>query len=234
MASPTTYPASTPRIYGSCVLYDTSEGITEGNLTFQYQLSFEHHKHSFFAATLSLPERSQIPVLVKLVNEPYGEDVHRLLASNNLAPTLYGCARREGAPTAYVMERLSSSWVTLFKFSHHEFAGSFGDAIRCSLDCLLKLLEGNSVVHGDLRSNNIMLQVDGHGKPVVLLNGSAKINVIDYDWSGTAGWVRYPALRNPTIKDITWPGEPGGIIEPGHDRKLVDSWWHHWLGRGSN
>ncbi|KZT03562.1 uncharacterized protein LAESUDRAFT_337341 [Laetiporus sulphureus 93-53] len=234
MVSPTIYPASTPRIYGSCVLYATLEGVTEGSLTFQRQLSFEHHKHSFFAATLSLPERSKIQVLVKLVNEPYGEDVHRLLASHDLAPTLYGCARREGAPTAYVMEHLSPSWVTLFKFSHHEIAGSLGEAVRRSLDHLLKLLEDNSVVHGDLRSNNIMLQVDDQGKPVVLLNGSAKINVIDYDWSGTAGRARYPALRNPTIKDITWPGEPGGIIESEHDRKLVDSWWHRWLRHGSN
>jgi len=57
------------------------------------------------------------------------------------------------------------------------------------------------------------------------LSGASHIKVVDFDWAGDAGKVYYPPSRNPAIVGMTWPGDPGGFIENGHDQKLVDSWW---------
>jgi len=69
-------------------------------------------------------------------------------------------------------------------------------------------------VHGDLRSNNIMIRTD-------VMDKSVDLRVIDFDWVGEARQVRYPAERN---REIWWPGEAGGPIEQDHDLKMVYSW----------
>ncbi|KZT01360.1 uncharacterized protein LAESUDRAFT_798037 [Laetiporus sulphureus 93-53] len=171
-------------------------------------------------------KHSALPVLVKLVNEPYGEDVHRLLARHHFAPSLYGYARYEGAPCAYIMEYLQSlTWTTLYNFSRGNASNKDKRAIRRSLQHLVGILEDNQVVHGDLRPVNIMLQVDDERK-LVRSKGrksTAKIRVVDFDWAGKAGEVLYPVLRN---QDIDWPGNSDGPIEGGHNRQLVKSWFY--------
>jgi len=69
-------------------------------------------------------------------------------------------------------------------------------------------------VHGDLHTNNIMIQKDSPHK-------SPDLRLVDFDWAGEKNQVRYPADRN---KNIKWPGKAGGLIENGHDWKLVSSW----------
>ncbi|KZT02200.1 uncharacterized protein LAESUDRAFT_794023 [Laetiporus sulphureus 93-53] len=223
--SPTSLPASTPRIYTSCTLYE-GRG-TQGSLTFTENISGQKDNRLLFAASLSSSKHSALPVLVKLVNEPYGEDVHRLLARHHFAPSLYGYARYEGAPCAYIMEYLQSpTWTTLYNFSRGNASNNNDKrAIRRSLQHLVGILEDNQVVHGDLRPVNIMLQVDDERK-LVRSKGrksTAKIRVVDFDWAGKAGEVLYPVLRN---QDIDWPGNSGGPIEGGQDRQLVKSWFY--------
>ena len=58
------------------------------------------------------PEGGKTLVIIKLIYErfatgAYGTDVHRLLSSVGRAPVIYGQSPPlEGAPIAYVMERL--------------------------------------------------------------------------------------------------------------------------------
>ncbi|KZS99412.1 uncharacterized protein LAESUDRAFT_634275, partial [Laetiporus sulphureus 93-53] len=66
-------------------------------------------------------------------------------------------------------------------------------AIQNALQHLLKILNDNKFMHGDLWPINIMLQVDAKGKLVV-----------NFDWAGKTGKVFYLKLRN---QDISWPGE---------------------------
>jgi hypothetical protein len=77
-----------------------------------------------------------------------------------------------------------------------------------------------------------MINVSSAGH-VILINdklgeGRANIKVVDFDWGGDAGEVFYPLLRNA---DIVWPGQPGGPIKKGHDRRLVDTWWKKSFGQ---
>lgn len=70
-----------------------------------------------------------------------------------------------------------------------------------------RLLGEANLVHGDLR------------KPNVLVEGE-KIRIIDFDWAGTAGIVKYPICLN-TAED--WH-ENAGIscpIEHAHDQYMV-------------
>lgn len=216
------------------MLYLPSGPPTEGHLDFTQKLDFSESSQLLFTARLSSPSLPDpIPVLVKLVRQQYGEDVHRLLATHSLAPVLYAYSCPEGAPRAYVMEYLQpSSWQTLFRYAVSSgISGTSESAasIQRSLDKVLDILEKNGKVHGDLRSANIMVNVSQTGELVLLDDGPerrrADLRVVDFDWSGDAGKVCYSPLRNVDIAGITWPGKPGGPIELGHDRSLVYSWY---------
>ena len=226
------FPPFTPRIYTSCTFYFPSGPPKQGHLAFIEKIKFSSCNHLLFTAHLSGPSSPDaIPVVVKLVHGRYGEDVHHLLAKHSLAPVLYAHSCPEGAPNAYVMEYLQPpSWKTLFDYTlDSNISRTSAASIQRSLDKVLDILEKNRKVHGDLRSVNIMVNISPTGDAVLVDDGSkmsrADIKVIDFDWAGDAGNVRYSTLLNVDIAGITWPGEPGGPIEQGHDRSLVYSWW---------
>ncbi|KZT04101.1 uncharacterized protein LAESUDRAFT_715811 [Laetiporus sulphureus 93-53] len=159
------------------------------------------------------PENLQIPVVVKLVNGPYGEEVHQLLARHGLAPTLYGCAHFKCTPTAYIMEHLNGDWVMLFDFLQRELSRPFYPTIRHSLEDVVGLLKNEGFIHGDFRSSNVMVQIH---------EGNAQIKVIDFDWAGKPGQISYSAVHNITIG---FPGKPYDSIRAEDDLTLLDSWW---------
>ena len=166
--------------------------------------------------------------LVKLVQGGYGAGVQQTLAKKGLAPILYGSATVEGAPTAYVMEYLTpyrsgtAGWETLFTFQSYRHAAKHKPKIQEELNIILTLMEEQSIVHGDLRANNIMLELEADGAPVEIHEGRVRLKVVDFDWAGPADGVRYPLNRN---KAIPWPGHSGGPVGAGHDRELVRTWW---------
>ena len=207
------FPPSTPRIYKSCTLLDP-EG-EEGTLTFVSRPNDAYQR--LFLATLSSPSISDLQVLVKLVPRSYSRDVHKHMADNGLAPKLYGYAEMKGVPTAYVMEYLDPSvWQTLYPISElrEKLSKRTASQLRGALQEIITVLDEKKYVHGDLRSNNIMIRTDVMDKYVDL-------KVVDFDWAGIAGQVYYPAGRN---REVKWPGEAGGPIEQDHDSKMVDSW----------
>ncbi|KAJ2911345.1 hypothetical protein MD484_g9069, partial [Candolleomyces efflorescens] len=142
------------------------------------------------------------------------------LATKGLAPKLYAVSIQEGVPTAQVMEHLPPHWITLDELEHvhRQTLDTNFQAIDSQLALLLKLLQERGFVHGDLRPNNVMVDLE-----TLQGSGVAKIKVIDFDWSGKANEAQYPGSRNPTIK---WPvGSAGGLIGQDHDAVLLSSWW---------
>lgn len=199
---------STPRIYTDFTTFDDQT----------YELKFE----SRLVPVASDPERNLLflatstglshKLLVKLVSDDqYGVDVHRKLAGAGLAPPLFGVARKDGAPTAYVMEYLSpdDNWDTL-----HQYVKDYPDEssrIYEPLSRMIDIMEKENIVHGDLRPNNILIRdPDGTEEP--------ELKIIDFDWAGVGGEVRYPQRRN---ENIPWPAGPGERILTGHDRSLL-------------
>ena len=204
---------STPRIYESCTLLEP-EG-EKGTLTFVSRANVVYQR--LFLATLSSPSIPGLQVLVKLVPRSYSQDVHKHMADNGLAPELYGYAEVKDVPTAYVMEYLDPSiWQTLHQLSKPKNKPNKPTAnqLRGTLQKIIAALDEKKYVHGDLRSNNIMIRTD-------VMDKSVELKVVDFDWAGKAGQVYYPAERN---EEIQWPDEAGGPIGQDHDSKMVNSW----------
>ena len=204
---------STPRIYGSCTLLKPKG--KKGTLTFVSRPNDAYRR--LFLTTLSSPSIPDLQVLVKLVPRSYSRDVHKHMADNGLAPKLYGYAEVKDVPTAYVMEYLDPSvWQTLYQLFKPKKKPNKPTAnqLRGALQEIIAALDEKEYVHGDLRSNNIMIRTD-------VMDKSVELKVVDFDWAGKAGQVYYPAERN---EEIQWPGEAGGPIEQDHDSKMIDSW----------
>ena len=203
----------TPRIYESCTLLKPKG--KKGTLTFVSRPNDAYRR--LFLTTLSSPSIPDLQVLVKLVPRSYSRDVHKHMADNGLAPKLYGYAEVKDVPTAYVMEYLDPSvWQTLYQLFKPKKKPNKPTAnqLRGALQEIIAALDEKEYVHGDLRSNNIMIRTD-------VMDKSVELKVVDFDWAGKAGQVYYPAERN---EEIQWPGEAGGPIEQDHDSKMIDSW----------
>jgi hypothetical protein len=220
--SPNQYPRSTPRIYEAFMI----ENGTKEMLTFQSQLRQHHAKAMLFLAT-SQGSKFPDPKLVKLTSPRYGTNVHRVLAAKGFAPTLYGSQELVGAPTAYVMEYLPppslgrSGWITLYALRQHDNHIGHQVGIKTALDQILEIMAAEGVVHGDLRSPNFMIKVRDN-RPEVGDDGKYYIQVIDFDWAGESGKVRYPLYRN---SQVTWPAPRDAPILPQHDVATVEDWW---------
>ncbi|KAG8919148.1 hypothetical protein FRC02_001857 [Tulasnella sp. 418] len=214
-----------PRVYPSFKQFNSEEADEEQSLTFIRPL----HEDSplIFLATAG---DSETPRLVKLVNNRYGTITHKKLETEGLAPALYGQKSLVGAPTAYVMEYLippsdspkSGGWVTLYTFAQTPGAVTHKGIIWKALDNILSVMEKEDVVHGDLRANNLMLEVDADGQLSSDEDLPVRMKLVDFDWGGRSGEVTYPLERN---KEIAWPAGIGERIVVAHDRQLVRTWF---------
>jgi serine/threonine protein kinase len=181
------------------------------SLTFKSRLVLSkdpQSKHLFLATSYEPPQQ----LLVKLIaGDHYGTDAHRAVAKAGYAPTLFGVSKVEGALTAYIMEYLSPAdgWHTL-----HDYAKQHQDVksrIKNQVDKLLEVMSEKGIVHGNLRPNNIMIR---HGRG----EAEPQLKVVDFDWAGVSGKVKYPLRRN---EEIPWPAGPGKPIIGGHDETLL-------------
>jgi serine/threonine protein kinase len=174
--------------------------------------SQDPHRNLLFLGTSSISPRQ---VLIKLiVGGRYGAEAHMILAKAGFAPALYGMAKVQGAPTAYIMDYLSprDGWKTL-----HEHAKQHNDVkshILAPLGSLLAEMEKHNIVHGDFRPNNIMIRRKEAGDDY-------ELKVVDFDWAGESGKVNYPWCLNANIR---WPGQPNDPIVIPHDKTLLDSY----------
>jgi hypothetical protein len=208
----------------------------------------------------SLPELVgiQSELLVKIIysglaKERYGQQVHELLSKKDMAPlyftnffTKLNTLPMAKLETYHVMEYLpppsgtSLGWMTLHelgkKFSQ-EATRSKGQ-IRDALEAIINVLQLEKLVHGDLRTNNVLVcvQIIEGGSSVVIQprpsnshppgsKSVAYLKVVDFDWAGHGSGVLYPSIRNPAIP---WPGENGKAIGLEDDRTMINHWMAFW------
>jgi serine/threonine protein kinase len=218
-----TFSSATPRLYVDCSSFDAS--ATLGTLTDFRETPFG--ERLIFAASLNRANQPSEKVFVKLTDRPYGIRAHRFLERHNYAPKLYGRKILHGAPTAYVMEYLDNHWKSLSdllsKRRQSLYPSQRGD-IKEAIDRILTLLERDGFVHGDFRSNNIMVNLGDEPDPSGT-HHELQVKVVDFDWAGEAGVAEYPVCRNDYIEGITWPRPAGDVIQAGDDRFLFNSWW---------
>jgi len=165
--------------------------------------------------------------MVKLAFLPYGHDVHEALHAAGFAPKYLGRSDKpEIGASVIIMEYLTPpstsepGWVTLFDLFQKDPAlvRKKKELINIQLCALLDILKCFNFVHGDLRSNNLMIYctLDTIMEPV-------RVNAVDMEWSGKLGTACYPEDRNPLVG---YPGTAAGCIGPGDDAKMIEHWWN--------
>jgi Phosphotransferase enzyme family len=200
-----------PRIYDR---FQTKDGNNERLEFISPYKSLDSHCPLLFKAKTIKNDESEEEIVVKVVGEGYGEDAHDLAAESGFAPKLYGVAKVDGAPPAYVMELLSEEqgWVPLQRAYSNVKAK--WEKLEGELDKFLEFLRANNLVHGDLRGNNVLCHMD---------TDDVKIGVIDWDWAGRSGTARYPLTLNPAAN---LPANPGDLITSSHDSFVLKKYFN--------
>ncbi len=191
------------RYFPSITAYPNDDGL----INFKYIGYLENGLDcvTLRARTCAEPTRD---IVVKFVDR-YGERAHRLLASMGLAPELlyYGSpCLGEGQPSyrslfMVVMEYIDGQTLATAK---ENMDREVTERVQSEVNRALGLLHSSGLVFGDLRSPNIMVK------------GTGEVKLIDFNWSGEQGQVKYPYLIS---KDIRWPEgvEALAIIKYNHD-----------------
>ena len=166
-------------------------------------IRYESHMDNFkllFAAETADDKR----ICVKFVRH-YSKDVHKFCASKGFAPRLEGFEELPGGWHMVVMEMIADDYCRLIDFpppySHYD------DIIE-----KLTALHQENYVHGDVRNTNIMVKKDG----------SQGFKLVDFDWSGRIGEVRYP--MNVYQGQRLWrprEAEDGQLIKADHDIEML-------------
>ena len=144
------------------------------------------------------------PICIKFVRR-YSSEAHLFCASRGFAPKLKGFDKLAGGWYMVVMENISDDY---------RQAETSADLVNCRDDIARHLGEFHQhhYVHGDIRITNVMVRKDG----------KAGFMLVDFDWAGTIGEVRYPSNIN-----ITEVMRPKGVVDgelmtAEHDMKMLD------------
>jgi hypothetical protein len=170
--------------------------------SFTYISHIDDSKLLFAAAETADNEK----ICIKFVRH-YSKDVHAFCASKGFAPILKGFEELPGGWRMVVMEMIGEDYCRLSDFpppySHYE------DITR-----KLTSLHQENYVHGDVRNTNIMVKKDG-------VQG---FKLVDFDWSGRIGEIRYP--MNVYRGSRLWrppEAEDGQLIKADHDIEMLNA-----------
>jgi hypothetical protein len=170
---------------------------TETNVKFKYLSQMDDSKLLFVGETDD-GER----ICIKFVRR-YSQAAHEKCAKMGIAPKLRG------------FEDIGAGWMMVIMDALDEYktleAAPSPDTREPIRAGLIELHQAH-LVHGDVRNVNIMVRKDGN--PGFML--------VDFDWSGIIGEVRYPINVNKKI------GRPvdvsdGVLIKPEHDMAMLEN-----------
>ena len=151
-------------------------------------------------------------IVVKFVHR-YGDTAHRILADAGLAPKLlyYGSPHfTEGQPSYHNLSMVVMDYIegptlaTAREVIDDKAEGVARSEVRRALD----LLHSAGLVFGDVRPPNIKVNIT-----------TGEVKLIDFDWAGVEGKVKYPYLIS---MDIPWPEGVKALatIECVHDNEM--------------
>jgi serine/threonine protein kinase len=151
-------------------------------------------------------------IIIKFVHR-YGERAHKILWEEGLAPRLDYCGSLQldngqpsyGSLIMFVMEYIPGQSLNNAKGN---MDAATKQRVRNEVWRALDLLHTRSMVFGDLRPPNVMVTT------------AHQVNLIDFDWAGDYGQVKYPCLISPSV---SWPAgvEALGVIEYAHDNEML-------------
>jgi len=158
-------------------------------------------KELLYEADLKVGESDPEKVIVKFAHS-YNKKAHEICESAECAPNLYFVGQVSRFQVV-VMEQIEDA-----KPWHAVDHGKHKQAAKKVVEKAIAKLHENGLVHGDLRSTNILLA----GK---------RVAVIDFDWSGPPIQA-YPLFMNHI--DIEWPAGVGDgkLLAYEHDDEWIN------------
>jgi len=175
---------------------------TEGEVQFSYEQYADPDPETTKAVFIANTQDGR-KIVVKFA-EAYNKEAHSLLVAEGLAPPLLYCDRPAFSDfTMVVMEHVDGE--QLF----HKYLEATPTQVLDEVSKALKTLHEKGFVFGDLRSPNILVTNQHH------------VQLVDFDWCGSAGEGKYPADMN--LVDIEWPDGvvPGGFLQLEHDEEML-------------
>lgn len=144
------------------------------------------------------------PLVVKFVSR-YNAEAHRLLAKNQLAPSLHYAGTEDPDAPLYGGRHL-----VVMDFVDGALPDVLTQAQYVEVKKAVTLLHSKNLVFGDLRPPNILIRDGG-------------VMIIDFDWCGEAGNACYPAELNPD-RELGWPPgvQPGSVMQTEHDLFMLE------------
>jgi len=163
-----------------------------------------------FSATVNQPGSGEC--IVKFTWQ-YSEAAHTYLASRGMAPRIRKCIRISADWTAVVMDK--SNYQLLFALPHLNLNPDQEERVERKVKTIVRTLHEGGFVHGDIRNTNIFVD------QASLTSDDVTVHLIDFDWAGYAGEVKYPMEIN--CRTVRRPeGVKGGnLITQEHDNEMV-------------
>ncbi|KAG2084900.1 hypothetical protein BD769DRAFT_1374621, partial [Suillus cothurnatus] len=144
------------------------------------------------------------PVCIKFVRH-YSKEVHQRCASGGFAPALLGFEHLPGGWYMVVMEMIPKDYCCLGELpAPYPHPDVIADELR--------KLHQDHYVHGDIRDTNVMVKKDR----------SPGFMLVDFDWSGIIGQIRYP--MNVYRGHRLWRpdgAEDGRLVMAEHDMEML-------------
>jgi hypothetical protein len=137
----------------------------------------------------------------------YSKDAHLTCSSLGFAPALRGYQLIPGGWIMVVMDFIDDSYQEL-----DDFPKTIKAAFDTEVQEKVVSLHQTGCVHGDIRATNILAKK----------NGARGIMLIDFDWAGVIGHIRYPMNVNRDGIDRPDEAYDGELITAEHDMKMVD------------
>ena len=141
----------------------------------------------------------------------YSEKLHLHCSFLELAPPLLGCEPLDGGWFMIIMEHMPK----YLPFSALSVLDQCRLASRLKpiVFDLVRSFHAQNLVHGDLRDTNVLIREDGE---------QLKVKLVDFDWGGVEGEVRYPSAMNRI--EVWRPREvtDGAPITKEHDIQMVE------------
>ncbi|KAN0133606.1 hypothetical protein V8E53_008594 [Lactarius tabidus] len=164
--------------YPDLRVYRSLDTPSEAQVKFKYVDSIDDKKSLFIGKTVKDGDR----ICIKFIRR-YSRAVHEECAKMGIAPKLRGFEVIGAGWTMVIMDALDKEYKPFDKMD----AVGATDTYKLIKERLVDLHQAN-FVHGDVRDVNIMIRKDG--EPGIML--------VDFDWSGVIGEVRYPMNVNKT------------------------------------
>ena len=179
----------------------------ERKITFKYLRRLFSEKLLFNC----VKTEDQTQLCVKFTKR-YSVEAHQVCADHGVAPKLYSAEQLPGGWWMIVMEYLSEE-----EYCTRTTVKVDVDVLEQALKGAVRRLHQSGFVHGDIRACNIMVRCQWDNGI-----GMANVKLVDFDWAGQEGVVRYPANVNHVQMYRPPDARDGLPIKRDHDLEMLE------------